>query len=112
MVGRTDGRSFSSSLSLGPAQVPADLKGLVAEGQLAYERERINGTPYLVVGGRVPSSNTVLYYFFSEQRLWDELGQLRNILLYVLGGVVLLGGLVGALLARRMLRPVARASVA
>jgi signal transduction histidine kinase len=112
VVGRTDGRSFSSSLSLGPAQVPADLKRLVANGQLAYERERINGTPYLVVGGRVPSSNTVLYYFFSEQRLWDELGQLRNILLYVLGGVVLLGALVGASLARRMLRPVARASVA
>jgi signal transduction histidine kinase len=112
VVGRTDGRSFSSSLSLGAAQVPADLKRLVTGGQLAYERERINGTPYLVVGGRVPSSNTVLYYFFSEQRLWDELGQLRNILLYVLGGVVLLGALVGALLARRMLRPVARASVA
>ncbi len=112
VVGRTDGRFFSSSLSLGPAQVPSDLKRLVAEGQLAYERERINGTPYLVVGGRVPSSNTVLYYFFSEERLWDELGQLRNILLYVLGGVVLLGALVGALLARRMLRPVARASVA
>jgi two-component system sensor histidine kinase MtrB len=112
VVGRTDGRSFSSSLSLGPAQVPADLKRLVTGGQLAYERERINGTPYLVVGGRVPSSNTVLYYFFSEQRLWDELGQLRNILLYVLGGVVLLGALVGALLARRMLRPVARASLA
>jgi signal transduction histidine kinase len=112
VVGRTDGRSFSSSLSLGPAQVPADLKRLVAEGQLAYERERINGTPYLVVGGRVPRSNTVLYYFFSEERLWDELGQLRNILLYVLGGVVLLGALVGAVLARRMLRPVARASVA
>jgi two-component system sensor histidine kinase MtrB len=112
VVGRTDGRSFSSSLSLGAAQVPADLKRLVTGGQLAYERERINGTPYLVVGGRVPSSNTVLYYFFSEQRLWDELGQLRNILLYVLGGVVLLGALVGALLARRMLRPVARASLA
>jgi two-component system sensor histidine kinase MtrB len=112
VVGRTDGRSFSSSLSLGPAQVPADLKGLVAEGQLAYEREEINGLRYLVVGGRVPTSNTELYYFFSEERLWDELAQLRNILLSVLGVVILLGGLVGALLARRMLRPVARASVA
>jgi signal transduction histidine kinase len=112
VVGRADSRSFSSSLSLGPAQVPADLKRLVAEGQLGYEREEINGIPYLVVGGRVPSSNTDLYYFFSEQRLWDELGQLRNILLYVLGAVVLLGGVVGAVLARRMLRPVARASVA
>jgi two-component system sensor histidine kinase MtrB len=112
VVGQTDGRSFSSSLSLGPAQVPADLKQLVAQGQLAYEREEINGVRYLVVGGRVPTSSTSLYYFFSEERLWDELAQLRNILLSVLGVVVLLGGLVGALLARRMLRPVARASVA
>jgi two-component system, OmpR family, sensor histidine kinase MtrB len=112
VVGRTDGRSFSSSLSLGPAQVPAELKQLVAQGQLAYEREEINSVRYLVVGGRVPTSNTSLYYFFSEERLWDELAQLRNILLSVLGVVVLLGGLVGALLARRMLRPVAQASVA
>jgi signal transduction histidine kinase len=112
VVGRTDRRSFSSSVSLGPAQVPADLKRLVAEGRLAYEREEINGVPYLVVGGRVPSADTQLYYYFSEERLWDELAQLRNILLYVLGAVVVVGGIVGALLARRMLRPVARASVA
>jgi two-component system sensor histidine kinase MtrB len=112
VVGRTDARTFSSSLSLGPAQVPEDLQQLVAEGQLAYERQDIGGVPYLVVGGRVPSSNTELFYFYSEERLWDELAQLRNILLYVLGAVILLGGLVGALLARRMLRPVAQASVA
>jgi signal transduction histidine kinase len=111
VVGRTDARAFSSSLSLSPAQVPGDLQQLVAEGQLAYERKDI-GVPYLIVGGRIPSSNTELYYFFSEERLWDELAQLRNILLYVLGAVIVLGGLVGALLARRMLRPVAQASVA
>ena len=112
VVGMTNRRSFSSSVSLGPAQVPADLERLVAEGQLAYEREEINGVRYLVVGGRVPSADTELYYYFSEERLWDELAQLRNILLYVLAAVVLVGGVVGALLARRMLRPVARASVA
>jgi signal transduction histidine kinase len=112
VVGETAGRTFSSSVSLGPTQVPADLKDLVAEGQLAYERKDLGGVPYLIVGGRVPSSNAELYYFFSEQRLWDELAQLRNILLSVLGVVVILGGLVGALLARRMLRPVAQASIA
>jgi two-component system, OmpR family, sensor histidine kinase MtrB len=111
-VGRTDARTFSSSLSLGPTQVPKDLRQLVAEGELAYERRDLGGVPYLIVGGRVPSSNTELYYFFSEERLWDELAQLRNILLYVLGAVIVLGGVVGALLARRMLRPVAQASLA
>jgi signal transduction histidine kinase len=111
-VGRSGTRTFSSSLSLGPAQIPDELERLVAEGRLAYERTEVAGTRYLVVGGRVASADTDLYYFFSEERLWDELGELRTILLSVLGGLVLLGGLVGAFLARGMLRPVARASIA
>jgi signal transduction histidine kinase len=111
-VGETGGRSFSSSLSLGPAQIPAGLKSLVAAGRLAYEREDVAGGRYLVVGGRVGRADTELYYFFPEDRLWDELGELRTILLSVLGALILLGGLVGAFLARGLLRPVARASVA
>jgi two-component system sensor histidine kinase MtrB len=111
-VGRSGTRTFSSSLSLGPEQIPDELEGLVAHGRLAYERTEVAGTRYLVVGGRVASAGTELYYFFPEERLWDELGELRTILLSVLAGLVLLGGLVGAFLARGMLRPVARASVA
>jgi signal transduction histidine kinase len=111
-VGETGVRSFSSSLSLGPAQIPAGLKSLVAAGRLAYEREDVAGGRYLVVGGRVGRADTELYYFFPEDRLWDELGELRTILLSVLGALILLGGLVGAFLARGLLRPVARASVA
>jgi signal transduction histidine kinase len=112
VVGQTGTRTFSSSLSLGPSQIPTALKSLVQAGRLAYEREEIGGVRYLIVGGRVGRADTDLYYFFSEERLWDELGQLRTILLSVLGGLVLLGGLVGAFLARGLLRPVARASVA
>jgi two-component system sensor histidine kinase MtrB len=111
-VGRTGSRAFSSSLSLGEDQLSADLERLVAAGRLAYARDEVEGNRYLIVGGRVAQADTELYYFFSEDRLWDELGQLRNILLSVLGGLVLLGGLVGAFLARGLLRPVARASVA
>jgi signal transduction histidine kinase len=111
-VGRTGTRTFSSSLSLSADQIPEGLQELVAAGRLAFEREEIGGTRYLIVGGRVPSADTGLYYFFDEDRLWTELGQLRNILLSVLGALVLLGGLVGFFLARGLLRPVARASVA
>jgi signal transduction histidine kinase len=111
-VGRTAQRAFSSSLSVGPRQVPADLRRLVADGDLSYERTEIADVPYLVVGGRVPGRGTDLYYFFSEERLWDELDQLRNILLIGLAAVVILAGLVGVVLARRTLRPVARASAA
>jgi len=111
-VGKSSGRTFSSSLSLGYPQVPDGLKRIVVSGRLGYERKTVVGQRYLVVGGRVAGSNTELYYFFSEERLWDELSQLRTILLSVLGGLILLGGFVGAFLARGMLRPVARASAA
>jgi two-component system, OmpR family, sensor histidine kinase MtrB len=108
-----DGNDYPSSLSLGEEQVPADLRELVAQGQLAYERTEVTDTRYLVTGGRVPGSGDAeAYFFFSEEELWDELAQLRNILLVGLGVVVLLAGLVGTLLARRTLAPVARASTA
>jgi two-component system, OmpR family, sensor histidine kinase MtrB len=108
-----DGNDYPSSLSLGEEQVPADLRELVAQGQLAYERTEVTDTRYLVTGGRVPGSGDAeAYFFFSEEELWDELAQLRNILLVGLGVVVLLAGLVGTFLARRTLAPVARASTA
>jgi signal transduction histidine kinase len=108
-----DGNDFPSSLSLGGEQVPADLRDLVAEGQLAYERTEVADTRYLVTGGQVPGlEEDEAYFFFSEEDLWNDLADLRNILLVGLGVVVVLAALVGTLLARRTLAPVARASTA
>jgi two-component system, OmpR family, sensor histidine kinase MtrB len=108
-----DGEDFPSSLSLGEEQVPEDLRDLVAEGQLAYERTEVADTRYLVTGGQVPgSAEDEAYFFFSEEELWSDLADLRNILLAGLGVVVVVAGLAGALLARRTLAPVARASTA
>jgi two-component system sensor histidine kinase MtrB len=107
-----DGRASPSSLSLGADQVPADLQELVASGQLAYERTTIADTSYLVTGGRVPGSDAEAYFFFSEEDLWSDLAELGTILLGGLGVVVVLAALAGALLARRTLAPVARASAA
>ncbi len=108
-----DGASFPSSLSLSEEQVPLDLQALVEQGQLAYERTDVGDTPYLVTGGRVPGTDAdEAYFFFSEEELHDDLADLRSILLAALGVVVLVGGLAGAFLARRMLAPVARASEA
>jgi signal transduction histidine kinase len=108
-----DGASYPSSLSLSEEQVPADLQALVAEGQLAYERAEIADTRYLVTGGLVSGTEgDEAYFFFTEEELWNDLAELRNILLAGLGVVVLVAGLAGALLARRTLAPVARASTA
>jgi signal transduction histidine kinase len=108
-----DGTSYPSSLSLGEGQVPGDLQELVAGGQLAYERTEVADTRYLVTGGQVPGSEgDEAYFFFSEEELWDDLADLRTILLVGLGIVVVVAGLAGALLARRILAPVKRASTA
>ena len=111
-VGRAGARTFSSSISVGPDQVPRDLRRLVRGDQLAYARTAIADTRYVVAGGRVPDANAELYFFFSEDELWDQLAVLRNILLAASAALVVLGGLVGMLLARRTLAPVARASSA
>ena len=106
------GRASPSSLSLGADQVPADLQELVASGQLAYERTTIADTAYLVTGGQVPGTDAEAYFFFSEEELRSDLRELGTILLGGLGVVVALAALAGALLARRTLAPVARASAA
>jgi signal transduction histidine kinase len=106
-VGTTGSRRFSSSVSVGIQEVPPALRALAASGRLGYERVDVAGTSYLVVGGEVKKADTELYYFYSEERLWDELAQLRNVLLAALGVVTLFGAL-----ARRILAPVGRASQA
>ena len=107
-----DGSVFPSSVSLGLAQVPTGVRRLAGEGQLAYERTEVAGTPYLVVGGRVPTTTAEAYFFTSEEDLWSDLAFLRNVLLVGLAVVLVFAGLVGTLLARRTLAPVARASAA
>jgi signal transduction histidine kinase len=109
-VGIDHGRPFSSTF-LGLRQVPAELKRLVRRGELGYQRETVAGTHYVVVGGP-GGRGAELYFFFSEESLRHELAVLRNILLAGVGILVLLAGFAGAILARRTLRPIGRASEA
>lgn len=104
------GRTFPSSLSVGLEQVPDGVRLIVAEDQLAFERTEVGETRYLAVGGRVPETEAEAYFFFSEEDIWNDLGDLRTVLLAALAVVLLVAGLVGTLLARRTLAPVARAS--
>ena len=90
--------------------VPGDLRDLVGEGNLAYRWTTVDGTRYLVVGAPAPRSQ--LYFFFDEQQLQDDLDQLLLILLAAWLVLALASGLVGVVLARRILAPVAEASAA
>jgi two-component system, OmpR family, sensor histidine kinase MtrB len=110
-VGIRRGRPFSSGPSAGVRQIPAGLRRIVGRGELGYERTEIAGMHFLVIGGPV-GRDTELYFFFSEQGLRHDLALLRNILAGGVAILVLLAGLVGAVLARRTLRPVGRASEA
>jgi two-component system, OmpR family, sensor histidine kinase MtrB len=107
-VGVDRGRSFTSGF-VGLQQIPRDLRELAARGSLAYVRETVAGTHYLVVGGRA-RDGTELYFFYSEENIQHELAQLRAILFAGVGILAVVAGLVGAVLARSTLRPVARAS--
>jgi signal transduction histidine kinase len=111
-VALAGGEAFSSSFLFGGAQIPAGVYRLVRNGDLAFERVRIADTPYLVAGGRIRPAQAELYFFFSEEALRDDLAQLRTILLVGWGIVVVLSGAAGAIVARRVLRPVAQASAA
>ena len=111
-VGRRGRRTFSSSLSLGAAQIPVDVERLVERGELAYKRVRVGPARYLLVGGRVAGTGVELYFFFPEDELWADLAELRTILLAGAALLLLLSGAAGALVARRTLAPVARAGEA
>ena len=111
-VGAIGNETFSSSVSLGVDQVPEDVSRLVDDGRLAYKRVEVGGARYLLSGGNVAGTEADLYFFFPEDELWDDLAQLRNVLLAGTLLVALLAGGVGWLVARRTLAPVARASEA
>jgi two-component system sensor histidine kinase MtrB len=88
-------------------------RSAVAAGQLAYQRTLGSTADHLlIVGGRIPGSTAQLFVVHSEDRIYQDLAQLRTALLAGWILVVLVAALVGRVLARRTLDPVGRASAA
>ncbi len=96
----------------GRLPVPSDLRRDAVAGDVAFERQTIAGVPYVTVAEPIATQHTQLYFFYDESQVWSDLDQLRDIL--IAGWLVLaaLSGIVGALLARGTLQPVAGASAA
>lgn len=105
------GRRVASDPQVNPP-IPAALRDVVRQGQLGYQRTHVAGQPYLILAGRVPQSAAELYLFFSEQDIENGLAQLRNTLASAWLSVLLVAALIGNVLARRTLEPVAKASEA
>ena len=104
------GATAQSSAGIGPAQVPGDLRRMVATGQVADSRVTVASRHYVVVGGPLPGQAVQYYFFYDEQEVWDNLQTLRDVLPAAWLVMVMLAGLGGILLARRTLAPVALAS--
>ncbi|MFL5799865.1 MAG: ATP-binding protein [Actinomycetota bacterium] len=108
----TGHRVNASTVPLRGFRPPPDLDALVADGQVGYERLHVDGDPSLVVGERVASAHTDLYFVFSERSLDRDLRELGFVLAGGWLAVLAVAAVAGAVLARRTLEPVARASEA
>ena len=79
-------------------KLPADLRGRVANGELAYAWTTVVGRPSLVVGGRGGASGTPVYFVHDVAAVEEALSQLR--LALIVGALILV---VVALLAARVI---------
>ena len=103
-----DDRTFQTSVSLGPAVIPDDLRSAVDGGRVTAARRRVAGRPQVVVGGRL-EGGTQLWFFHPLDDVFDNLRTLGRVLAGAALVMVVLSGTIGAVAARPLLRPIARA---
>ena len=103
---------YSSSPEVGASDIPAALGPLPEPGELAQVTTTVRGTPYLVVGGLPVGGSSELYFFFHRSDLVDSLRQFGNVLAIGWLASVVFAALVGQVVARRTLLPVAHAAQA
>ena len=104
-----DDALLSGPVGLGPLPVSDELRTLVTEGQIAYEFTDTPQGTVLISAGRLPPAGPD-FFFVTSATIVDE--TVRRLVLTVTGvglGVLLVGVVVAAGLARRILRPVAAA---
>ncbi len=108
----SQGQSFSSHDSLGPGQIPEELRSPPSPDTSATADAELGSQPFLAVRPPLVEPDTQLYFFFSKAGLSQGLGRLLAILVLGWVGVIALAAVAGSILARRTLQPVAYASAA
>jgi signal transduction histidine kinase len=105
-----EGQPFPSSFGVTDESVPPPLSRTVRAGRVAYGYTSA-GPPYLVVGSPIPTAEGLdVYFFYPLADLDRTLVVLRNVLIGVSAGAVVIAALVGSRVSTRVVEPVRRAS--
>ena len=108
VVAIDEGVAETTTISLSPSAVPADLEPAVGQGRVAALRTVVAGQPVLVVGGAVQPDGPAFYFFFPLSEIAADLALLARVLAATSGVLVLVSAGIGAVAASGMLRPIRR----
>jgi signal transduction histidine kinase len=112
IVAISDDQAVSSTADLNEEHLPSRLEASSEDPAFLQRSIEVEGRPYLVVRPLEEIDGVSLNVLFSAAALELQMDRLGSIMLRTWLGVVLLAGLVGLIVARRALRPVARAGEA
>ena len=112
VVAVSDEEAVSSVASIDEDELPSEFETSSEDPDFAHQEIEIDGRSYLVVRPQETVDGVALNVLFSAGALERQMDRLASIMLRTWLGVVVLAGLVGLVVARRALRPVARASEA
>ncbi len=110
VVAVSDEEAVSSVTSIDGDDLPAEFETSSENPDFSHQEVELDGGHYLVVRPRETVEGVAVNLLVSVNALDKQMDRLASIMLRTWLGVVVLGGLVGLIVARRALRPVARAS--
>ncbi|HET9690212.1 MAG TPA: HAMP domain-containing sensor histidine kinase [Acidimicrobiales bacterium] len=100
-----DGKWYASSVSVDPAQVPASLQAVVADDHAGWQTVGTARGPVLAIGVPVAEASARLYLLEPLDDIQHTLGVLAGVLAAGAGVATAVGAGTGALVSRRILRP-------
>ncbi len=107
-----DGEWYGTSVSSGQSSVPLNVRRAVAAGRAVRQRTEVDGRPAFVVALPLPAIDTQYYETFALIELDRTLGILRSALAASGLLAIVVGGVLGWWMGRRVLRPVGDAALA
>ena len=102
--------AVSSIASIDEDDLPSEFETSSENPDFSHQEIEIDGRPYLVVRPHETVGGVAVHVLVSVGALEGQMDRLASIMFRTWLGVMALGGVVGLIVARRALRPVARAS--